>query len=152
MRWSRAVTQVAVEAVDDEVVGVHGDRRGRPGCHGDAREVPVVGADVEDHAGVADGSDGGGDEGRLGVEVAVAVVAALAVLRPRRLLLLPGELLDGPLQVAELCVDQRRAEPGALQLGTNVSLAVGVGVLALGAGVQADVREDTLVQVVRCRR
>ena len=44
-------------------------------------------------------------------------------------------------------VDQRRPEAGPLQFGAHVALAIRVGVLALGAGVQPDVGEDPLAEV-----
>ena len=139
-------TQIAVEAVDDEVVTVDGDDAAGAGAQGEPGEVAVVGAEVE-HARAR--GHGGGDESLLGLEVGRAVVAAVGVVRPRRRLAAPRQAPDGLLQVLQLGVDDGGAEAGALQLGLEVTLEVGVGVAPLGAGVQLDVGEHALGQVAR---
>ena len=68
----------------------------------------------------------------------------VAVVRPRRVLLAPLQPVDRLLEVLQLGVDQPGTEPGPLQLGLDVALAVGVGVPALGPGVQLDVGEHAL--------
>ncbi len=73
-------------------------------------------------------------------------MAPPAVLRPGRVVLFPRQPFDGLLEIAKLGVDQRRSEACPLQLGADVALAVGVGVLALGAGVEPNVREHALAQ------
>ena len=57
--------EVAIEAIDDEVVGVDGDDAGRAGLQGEPGEVAVVGAEVE-HPPGRPGLDRGGDEPLLG--------------------------------------------------------------------------------------
>ena len=57
--------EVAVEAVDDEVVGVDGDDGRGAGLEGEPGEVAVVGAEVE-HTPGRPGLDGCGDEPLLG--------------------------------------------------------------------------------------
>jgi hypothetical protein len=73
-------------------------------------------------------------------------VRAVAVVRPRRGGRLAIEVLDRLLEVVQVRVDQAGAEAGALQLGPDIALAVGVGVFPLGASVQLDVREDALLE------
>ena len=109
--------------------------------------MAVVGAEVEHDVRLADGGDGVGDERRLGVEVAVGVVATLAVAPTRSSRCCFHDSRSTAFcEVAQLGVDQRRPEAGPLELGADVALAVGVGVLALGAGVQPDVGEHALAE------
>ena len=148
MRLLAVALQVAVQAVDDEGVVVDGHHRAGAGLQGEAREAAVVGADVE-HGAPGDRRGRGGDEALLGRQVGGGVVRAVGVVGPRRLLALPGEPGDHPLEPAQLGVDEARPEAGLLELGADVAIPVGVGVAPLGPGEQADVEEDVPVQAGR---
>ena len=149
MRRSPCSRSSTIEAVDDEVVGVDGRDGTGAGIEGDAREVPVIGAEIEHVVRLADGGNGGGDERRLGIEIAIGVVAPISVARPGRGLLLPRQPVDGRSEIAQLGVDQRGPEAGSLELGADVALAVGVGVPPFGAGVQPNVGEHALAEAPR---
>ena len=81
MRCSPVAAELAVEAVDDEIVRVDGDDRPSAGVDGDPREPSVVGAEVEYQAWPAR-RHRFGHEAILGGERVVCVVATIAVVRP----------------------------------------------------------------------
>ena len=137
--------ELAVEAVDDEIVRVDGDDRPGACVDRDPREPSVVGAEVE-HQAWPERRNRFGHEAILCLQRAVCVVATVAVVRPCGVLALPRQLLDRLLQAFELGVDHGRTEPGAFQFGIDVPFGVGHRGFAFGSRVQLDMGENPLLQ------
>ncbi len=141
--------EIAVEAVDDDVVGVDGDDRRAPASRASRENRPSLAPRSSTSRGRPRPTAAATNRS-LARRSPVGVVGPVAVVRPRRRPACPTSAPSiGLLEVAQLGVDQAGAEPGPLELGLDVALAVGVGVPALGPGVQLDVGEHALLKPAR---
>src|SRR5262249_22273802 len=134
--------QRAVEPVDDGGVAV--ERDDITGVlRSDTRVSSFVTADVP-HDATAGRTPDRPDEGPLAGGAAFVAGGRRAVVGPGRRARLPLELADELLQPAHVRDDQLLAKAGLLELRLHV--AARVGVLALEACVERDVREHASAQ------